>query len=274
MSKNIFEQIKKINERGQEFWSARELCKILGYTEYGKFLPAIDRAKVACESSGQALALHFAQVSETQPSRNQYGSIVGWEISDFHLSRYACYLIAQNGDPRKEEIAFAQTYFAIQTRRQEIADQAVEDRNRIFLREEIKEKNKKLASAAKDVGVSNYATFQDFGYIGLYGGLRQKEIHAKKKLTKKESILDHMGSEELAANLFRSTQAQAKLKRENIFGQNDANKTHLEVGKKVRKTIFELGGTMPERLPITDGIRACIQTHRTSLFRKFLLFFA
>lgn len=251
MTNNSFEQIKKINEHNQEFWSARDLFKLLGYTEYSKFLPVIDRAKQACEHSKQAVPLHFAHVSEMVP----VGLGVRREVDDFHLSRYACYLIAQNGDPRKEEIALAQTYFAIQTRRQEVSEQIVEDRNRIFLRSEITEHNKKLASAAKAAGVSNYATFQDYGYMGLYGGLRQKEIHTKKKLTKKESILDHMGSEELAANLFRATQAQAKLKRENIFGQSEANKAHLDVGKKVRKTIIELGGTMPEKLPTPDGIK-------------------
>jgi DNA-damage-inducible protein D len=255
MTKNIFEQIKKINARNKEFWSARELFKLLGYTEYSKFLPAIERAKIACESSEQAVNLHFAHVSETQQSHNQHGLIQGREIADYNLSRYACYLIAQNGDPRKEEIARAQTYFAIQTRKQELQDQIIEDRNRVYLREEIKEHNKKLASTAKAAGVSNYASFQDFGYIGLYDGLRQKDIHKKKKLKPKETILDHMGSEELAANLFRATQAEAKLKRENIFGQNDANKTHLNVGKKVRKTIAELGGTMPEKLPTPKNIK-------------------
>lgn len=257
MNTNLFEKIKHINAEGQEFWRARELFKLLGYTEYSKFLPVIERAKMACEASKQAVKLHFAQVSETQPSRNQYGLIEGREISDFYLSRYACYLIAQNGDPRKDEIARAQTYFAIQTRKQEILeeDHLVEDRKRLFLRAEITERNKKLASAAKSVGVSNYANFQDFGYMGLYGGLGQKDIHKKKGLKAKDSILDRMGSEELAANLFRATQAEAKLKRENILGQTDANKAHLEVGKKVRKTIAELGGTMPEKLPTLSNIK-------------------
>jgi len=252
---NVFEQIKKSNKYGQEFWSARDLYKLLGYTEYSKFLPAIERAQTSCVNSGQKSNLHFAHVSEPQKSHNQYGEIQGQMLEDFTLSRYACYLIAQNGDPRKEEIALAQTYFAIQTRRQEMQDLQIEDSKRVFLRDEMKVHNKKLAEVAKDVGVNNYASFQDYGYMGLYGGLRQKDIHIKKKLKKKEAILDHMGSEELAANLFRATQAEAKLKRENISGQDKANKAHHEVGKKVRRTIREIGGTMPEKLSTPDSIK-------------------
>jgi DNA-damage-inducible protein D len=253
--KNIFETIKKINEYNQEFWSARDLYKLLGYTEYGKFLPVIERAKKACENSNQKVDLHFAHVSEPQKSRNQYGEIEGQVLENYHLSRYACYLIAQNGDPRKPEIALAQTYFAIQTRKQEINDQFLEDHKRVLLRDEMKEHNKNLAKAAKEAGVVNYANFQDYGYMGLYGGMRQKDIHAKKKLKEKEAILDHMNSEELAANLFRATQAEAKLKRENIIGQEKANRAHHDVGKKVRETIKDLGGTMPENLPTPNSIK-------------------
>ena len=218
MTGNIFEQIKKINEYGQEFWSARDLYKLLGYTEYGKFLSAVERAKEACKNSNQKINDHFAQVSDMV----LIGSGAERQIDDYHLSRYACYLIAQNGDPRKEEIALAQPYFV---------------------------------KAAKEAGVVNYANFQDFGYMGLYGGLRQKDIRIKKRLNKKETILDHMGSEELAANLFRATQAEAKLKRENIFGQSKASNAHFAVGKKVRQTIRELGGTMPEKLPTPENIK-------------------
>lgn len=242
MPDNIFEQIKKINEYGQEYWSARDLYKLLGYTEYTKFLPAIKRAEEACKNSGQDINLHFAQVSEPQKSRNQWGQTKGQVISDCNLSRYACYLIAQNGDPRKEEVAVAQTYFAIQTRRQETQEQT-------------KEHNKNLASAAKTAGVVNYANFADYGYMGLYGGMRQKDIHLKKKLKTNEGILDFMGSEELAANLFRATQAEAKLKRENVIGQEKANWTHFNVGKKVRKTIAELGGAMPEELSTPENVQ-------------------
>jgi len=251
MSNNIFEQIKKVNKYGQEYWSARDLSKILGYTEYGKFLPAIERAKESCKNSGQNIDDHFAGVSDMV----KIGSGAERAVADYSLSRYACYLIAQNGDPRKEEIALAQTYFAIQTRKQEVQQQLIEDNKRVYLRDEMKTHNKQLAQAAKEAGVINYANFQDYGYIGLYGGLRQRDIHAKKKLKQKEAILDHMNSEELAANLFRATQAEAKLKRENILGQHKANQTHLDVGKKVRQTIKELGGTMPENLPIPDNIK-------------------
>ena len=269
MTNNIFEQIRKVNEYSQEYWSARDLYKLLGYTEYGKFLPVIERAKKACENSGQEIILHFAQVSEPQKSHNQYGEIQGQIIDNYSLSRYACYLIAQNGDSRKEEVAMAQTYFAIQTRKQEVQQQLIEDNKRVHLRNEMKTHNKQLAKAAKEAGVINYANFQDYGYMGLYGGLRQKEIHSKKKLTKKEAILDHMNSEELAANLFRATQAEAKLKRENILGQQKANQVHHDVGRKVRQTIKELGGTMPENLPTADNIKE--SKKRLKIFTKKLL---
>lgn len=219
MADNIFEQIKKINEYGREYWSARDLYKILGYTEYGKFLPAIERAKEACKNSGQSVADHFADVSEMIKIATGTEKEAQRSVDNYNLSRYSCYLIAQNGDSRKEEIALAQTYFAIQTRKQEVHEHLMEDHKRVYLRNEMKEHNKNLAKAAKEAGVINYANFQDYGYMGLYGGLRQKDIHSKKRLNKNQAILDHMGSEELAANLFRATQAEAKLKRENILGQ-------------------------------------------------------
>ncbi|MES2677279.1 MAG: DNA damage-inducible protein D [Pseudomonadota bacterium] len=255
MITNIFETIKKTNQYNHEFWSARDLYKLLGYTEYSKFLPVIERAKESCQNSKQKVADHFAQVSEMIAIGSGTAKMASREIQNYALSRYACYLIAQNGDPRKEEIARAQTYFAIQTRRQEVNELQIEDIKRISLRDNIKEHNKKLASAAKKAGVVNYANFQDYGYIGLYGGMRQKDIHSKKGLQKNQVILDYMNSEELAANLFRATQAEAKLKRENIFGQEKANQAHKDVGQKVRQTIKELGGTMPEKLPIVDGIK-------------------
>ena len=183
MSINIFEKIKNTNEHGAEYWSARDLYKLLGYTEYGKFLPAIERAQDACKNSKQSVLDHFAEVSDMVT----VGSGAQRSVSDFSLSRYACYLIAQNGDPKKIEIAKAQTYFAIQTRKQEIHDQLMEDQKRVYLREEMKTHNKTLAKSAQEAGVVDYAIFQDYGYMGLYGGLRQKDIHTKKKLKPKES---------------------------------------------------------------------------------------
>lgn len=262
---NIFERIKKINEYGQEFWSARDLWRVLGYTEYGKFLPAINRAMKACENSGQAVSDHFAEVSDMV----KIGSGAERKIDDYKLSRYACYLIAQNGDPTKPEIALAQTYFAIQTRKQEVQEALLEDQKRLMLRQEMKDHNKKLAEAADNAGVKNYGIFQNYGYMGLYGGLGQKEIHQKKGLKKSQKILDHMGSEELAANLFRATQAEAKLRRENIYGEQKANMAHHEVGKKVRQTIKEIGGTMPEDLPPADGVNKA-QTRLKKADQKFL----
>ena len=247
----VFEQIKKINEYGKEYWNARNLMAPLGYARWENFEMAISRAKESCKNSGQEVNDHFRDITKMVP----IGSATERQINDYDLSRYACYLIAQNGDPKKEEIAMAQTYFAIQTRKQEVQEYLIEDSKRVFLRDEMKEHNKNLAKAAKEAGVINYANFQDYGYMGLYDGMRQKDIHAKKKLKKTEAILDHMGSEELAANLFRATQAEAKLKRENILGQDKANKSHHEVGKKVRKTIRELGGTMPEKLPTPDHVK-------------------
>jgi DNA-damage-inducible protein D len=255
MNNNIFDQIKKINQYGKEYWSARELMAPLGYTRWENFESAISRAKESCRNSQQNIEDHFRDVTKMIKIAVETPKEASREIQDYHLSRYACYLIAQNGDPRKEEIALAQTYFAIQTRKQEVHELQIEDNKRVFLRGEMKEHNKNLAKAAKEAGVINYANFQDFGYLGLYGGLCQKDIHTRKRLRKNQAILDHMGSEELAANLFRATQAEAKLKRENILGQDKANRAHHDVGKKVRQTIKELGGTMPEHLPNMESIK-------------------
>jgi len=255
MPNNIFEQIKRINEYGSEYWSARELCKALGYGEYNKFIPVIEKAKEACKNSQQAVPDHFAHVSDMIKIAAGTEKEALRPIDDYRLSRYACYLIAQNGDPRKEEIAMAQSYFAFQTHKQEIHEKLMEDHKRISMRNEMTEHNKKLAKAAKKAGVVHYGTFQDAGYMGLYGNMKQKDIHAKKKLKPQEKILDHMASEELAANLFRTTQTEAKLRRESIQGENKATRTHFEVGKKVRQTIQELGGTMPEKLPTPESIK-------------------
>lgn len=210
----------------------------------------VDKAKVACENSGGVIHNHFVHKDEMV----QIGSGAERPVDTIYLSRYACYLIVQNSDPTKVVVAKGQTYFAIQTRRQETTDTLMEDHNRVFLREEMKKHNIALTKTAAVAGVENYAIFQNYGYKGLYGGLTMQDIHIKKRLTKSQKILDHMNSEELAANLFRATQTDAKIKRENIRGQTDANLAHYEVGQKVRNTIASLGGTMPEQLPTPDSI--------------------
>lgn len=250
-SEKTFDDIKHTNEYGQEFWYARELYKVLEYTEFNKFVPVINKAILACEQSGFDVSDHFAEVSEMV----QIGSGATREFPSYMLSRYACYLIVMNGDSRKEVIALGQTYFAVKTRQQELIDnydELSENQKRVAIRREMKEHNKSLAEAAQMAGIiepKDYAIFQNRGYQGLYGGLGAKEIHKRKGLKKGENILDHMGSTELAANLFRATQTDEKIRRENIKGKKNANQAHYEVGKKVRQTIKELGGTMPEDLP-------------------------
>ena len=260
VNKSTFESIKHINQYGQEYWSSRELGKVLGYSEYRHFIPVIEKAKESCKNSGQKISDHFEDILEMV----QIGSGAERELDAVYLSRYACYLIVQNADPSKEIVALGQTYFAVQTRKQEIIETKkyqelkTEEERRVFLREEMKEHNKLLSFTAKEAGVIepiDYAIFQDHGYKGLYGGLGSKDIHKRKGLKKGEQILDHMGSIELAANLFRATQTEDKLRRENIKGKEKANQTHFEVGQKVRKTIQELGGEMPENLPSAESIK-------------------
>ena len=247
----LFEDIKHYNEFDMEFWYARELQEVLEYTDWRNFIKVIDKAKEACKNSKNNVLDHFVEADKMVV----IGSGAEREIKDIILSRYACYLIVQNGDPKKEAVALGQTYFAIQTRKQELAEQfteLTEDKKRLAIRNELREHNKNLAEAAKDAGVEThqeYAVFQNYGYMGLYGGMKASDIHKVKGLKPSEKILDHMGSTELAANLFRATQTEEKLKREQIQGKENANKTHFEVGKKVRQTIEELGGTMPEHLP-------------------------
>lgn len=258
---SLFESIKKIDENGNEYWTSRSLWKILEYTEYRHFLPVIEKAKLACENSGQRIEDHFEDILEM--------IVIGKggerQVDSVKLSRYACYLIVQNADPTKTIVAQGQTYFAIQTRIAEVQQMkeyqelSSEEEKRLFLRSEMQKHNSHLASAAKDAGVidsKDYAIFQNYGYKGLYGGMSAKEIHSKKGLKKSQKILDHMGSTELAANLFRATQTEEKLRRENITGKERANMTHYEVGAKVRQTIKELGGTMPENLPTEESIKA------------------
>ncbi len=268
---SVFESIKKINEQRMEYWSARELSKILEYSEYRHFVPVITKAKDACNNSGHAVSDHFEDILEMV----DIGSGAKRNIEDVKLSRYACYLIVQNADPAKEIVALGQTYFAVQTRRQELSDEfgkfESDEEKRLFLRQQMKEHNRYLASAAKEAGVVkplDYAIFQDHGYKGLYGGLGQGDIHRRKGLKKGQKILDHMGSTELAANLFRATQTEDKLRRENIRGKDKANQTHFEVGKKVRQTIKELGGTMPESLPSAENIRKIASKNRKQIKNK------
>lgn len=250
-SEQTFESIKHVNEYGEEYWLARELQPVLEYAQWRRFSDAIERAKLACKNSGFAVEDHFADVGKMV----DIGSGAEREIDDVMLSRYACYLIVMNGDPRKEVIAIGQSYFAVKTRQQELIDnyeQMTEDQKRLAIRNEMIAHNKSLAEAAQMAGIADqreYAIFQNKGYQGLYGGLGAKEIHARKGLKKSQKILDHMGSTELAANLFRATQTDEKLCRENIQGKQAAYDTHYQVGKKVRQTIKELGGTMPEDLP-------------------------
>lgn len=248
-----FEAIRHLDDDGHEFWLARELAATLNYVQYRNFFQVIQKAREACRNSGHPEQDHFADVSNMV----EIGSGAVRPVEDVQLSRYACYLIVQNADPAKPIIALGQTYFALQTRRQEMADAAQfatlsEDERRLAIRNELTEHNKSLSAAAKSAGVEtplDYAVFQDHGYKGLYGGLGAKDLHSRRGLKKSDKILDHMGSTELAANLFRATQADEKLRRDGIQGKTNANKVHFEVGAKVRQTIKELGSTMPEHLP-------------------------
>lgn len=250
MNGNQFETIKRLDGNGGEYWSSRDLAKVLEYADYRNFVTVIKKAKVSCENSGQVIHNHFVDATDMV----KLGSGAEKAVDTVFLSRYACYLIVQNSDPTKVVVAKGQTYFAIQTRRQEAQDDLVEDYSRVRLREEMKKHNASLVQTASRAGVERFAIFQNRGYEGLYGGLTMQDIHKRKKLGKTEKILDHMNSEELAANLFRATQTEAKLKREGIKSESEANLAHYYVGQKVRNTIQSLGGTMPENLPPVDSI--------------------
>ncbi len=282
-NETIFESIRQFDDNGTEFWYARELQQILQYAKWDNFHKVIKTAQIACKISQHEVTDHFVETSKmvempTKPKKNlnqdlgfpgpektkvnergqQQGSKKVKAIIDYKLTRYACYLIVMNGDPRKEVIAEGQTYFAVKTRQQELSElyeQLTEDEKRLFIRGDIKQKNMLLAEAAHRAGIitgKEYAIFQDSGYKGLYGGLTARDIAERKGLTEGQEILDYMGSEELAANLFRITQTEAKMKRENVSTPSEANKAHYEVGKAVRETIAGLGGNMPENLPTPD----------------------
>lgn len=244
-----FEQIKKTDENKIEYWTGRDLAPLLGYVQWRNFEEVIGRAARACLESGQIVDNHFAKVSKMV----KIGTNTVREVLDYKLDRYACYLIAQNGDSNKQEIASAQTYFAVQTRKQELFEQLSGDEKRLQVRKEVKTQNKILASTAKKAGVIHFGTFNDAGYQGLYG-MPLVEIEKKKGIGKGE-LLDRSGVTELAANLFRITQTDEKINKEKIYGDKDAARTHNMIGGKIRKTMEEIGSTLPENLPIEKHIK-------------------
>lgn len=272
-SRELFESIRHVDEDGHEYWTARELSAALEYSEYRKFLPVARKAWSACYNSGIRPADQFVPFAE----KVSIGSGAERQIDNIKMTRYACYLAVQNSDPSKTIVAQAQTYFAMQTRRAEKEldgknNELTEDESkRLVLRREMSKHNTQLASAAKGAGVTttlDYAIFQNHGYRGLYGGLDATDIKERKGLANNQNILDHMGSTELAANLFRATQTEDKLRREGITGKDNANRVHKEVGAKVRKTIKELGGTMPEDLPTADSIKKLERKEKRGLKNK------
>ena len=248
-----FEDLKQANSYGAEFWSARDLQPLLGYNQWRRFLQAIERAKTSCETSGNAPANHFAGAGKMVG----LGSGSQREVEDYQLSRFACFLIAQNGDPRKPEIARAQQYFALQTRRQELSDQAAADLERLELRKQTAEEFKALSGAAQDAGVQNkmFGVFHDAGYKGLYGGIGRDAIKARKKIPDKDNLLDRMNATELAANQFRMTQTRDKLGHDQIKNQAIAIRIHEQVGSKVRDAIKKIGGALPENIAPAEHIK-------------------
>ena len=248
-----FEDIKQIRADGTEFWSARELAPALEYTKWENFQNVIKRAMIACENSGHSVEDDFPEVRKIVDA-----GITSKPVKDYELTRYACYLIVQNGDPRKEVIALGQTYFAIQTYRQEVADhfnELDEDRRRLVVRGDIKQWNQMLAETAHSAGVitnEEFAIFQNAGYMGLYGGLDVDDIHKRKNLEVGQKILDYMGSTELIANLFRISQTEEKLRKDEVDNAKTATSVHYSVGKEVRSAIEKIGGTMPEDLPTPE----------------------
>ena len=266
-----FDDIKHIGENGMEFWYARELAEVLDYNKWENFAKVIKRAMIACDNSGHNIDDQFPEVRKMV----DIGSKTKREVVDYKLTRYACYLIVQNGDPRKEVIALGQTYFAVQTYRQEINDrfeELDEDKRRLVIRGDIKQWNQLLVDSAHDMGIisnEDYAVFQNAGYMGLYGGLTVDDIKNRKKLKKNEKILDFMGSTELIANLFRISQTTEKLKKLKSKSKEKATSTHYQVGSKVRKAIKDIGGTMPEDLPTPKkSIKQIEKEHMKKLKEK------
>lgn len=248
-----FENLKQVNDHGAEYWSARNLQPLLGYSQWRRFEDAINRAITSCEQSGNNPEHHFAGAGK--PITGGKGAVQ--VVQDYQLSRFACYLIAQNGDPRKPEIAQAQKYFAIQTRRQELSEQLASDMERLELRKQTSEEFKALSGAARQAGVQNrmFGIFHDAGYKGLYGGLGNEQIKTRKGVPAKEQLMDRMNATELAANQFRMTQTRDKLAREGIRDQQQAIRTHEQVGKEVRAAIERIGGERPENIPVAEHIK-------------------
>lgn len=253
MGSQSFEGLKKVNEYGAEYWSAREIQPLLGYAQWRRFEDAIKRALISCKQSGNEPSHHFAGAGK--PIEGGKGAVQ--LVNDYHLSRFACYLIAQNGDPRKPEIANAQKYFAIQARRQEISDAIAADIERLELRRQTAEEFKALSGAARDAGVHDrmFGVFHDAGYKGMYGGLSRDAIKKQKRIPEKENLMDRMDTTELAANQFRMTQTRDKLARERVKDQQSAIRTHESVGNEVRDAIKRIGGTLPEELPPAEHIK-------------------
>jgi DNA-damage-inducible protein D len=248
-----FERLKQTNRHGAEFWSARDLQPMLGYSQWRRFEQAVERAITSCKQSGNDPDHHFSGASKMV----EFGANSAREVADYHLSRFACYLIAQNGDPRKPEIASAHRYFAVQARRQELSDQLAADIERLELRKQTGEEFKALSGAAHQAGVQNqmFGVFHDAGYKGLYGGLSRDEIKLRKHIPEKDNLMDRMNATELAANQFRMTQARDKLGHNNIHDQRQAILTHEQVGKEVRDAIKRIGGIPPESIPPAEHIK-------------------
>lgn len=262
MGSKSFEELKQTNEHGTEFWSARDIQPLLGYTQWRRFESAVQKAVTSCGQSGNDCAHHFVSAGKMV----ELGSGSERNVSDYHLSRFACYLIAQNGDPRKPEIALAQRYFAVQTRRQELSVTEAADRERLELRKQTSVEFKNLSGAARQAGVRSpmFGIFHDAGYKGLYGGLGGEAIKQKKGIPGQEQLMDRMDSTELAANQFRMTQAREKLARDGVKTEQRAILTHEQVGKEVRAAIQRMGGTLPEQIPPAEHIKVVAKRLKSS----------